>query len=250
MRTTSTKAAKFGEIKNADWFVNALQGGVEAVKINRRKRKRGGMTAFMIAAGLLALFIWLDVITRPVIKGVIEYQAKVFATRLINEAMEWQLDASGVSYSNLIAITRGTDGDVTSIEADMAQINRLKTQLSLAVVDRLENEKDREIQLPVGTMVGNQFTSGRGPVITIKIIPTGYVQSEIQNRLSAAGINQTLHQIMLKISVQIIAVMPGYNVKTETSTNFTIAETVIVGNIPQGYASIETGVATFSPIEK
>ena len=219
------------------------------MRLNKKRRKSGGTTAFMVFAGMLALIIWLDVITRPVIKGVIEYHAKVFATRLLNEAMEQQLEVSEIGYGNLVAITRGANGDVMSIEADMAEINRLKTQLSLAVVDRLENEKDREIQLPVGTMIGNQFTSGRGPQVTIKIIPTGYVQSEIQNRLSSAGINQTLHQIMLNVSVQIIAVTPGYNIRTETSTNFPIAETVIVGRIPQGYASIETGVATFAPIQ-
>ncbi|MCL2033850.1 MAG: sporulation protein YunB [Oscillospiraceae bacterium] len=219
------------------------------MRLNKKRKRSGWTSAFMITAGFLALFIWLDVITRPVIKGVIEYHAKVFATRLLNEAMELQLEESEVGYGSLVAITRGENGDVMSIEADMAQINRLKTQLNLAVVDRLENEKNREIQLPVGTIVGNQFTSGRGPEITIKIIPTGYVQSEIQNRLSSAGINQTLHQIMLKVSVQVIAVMPGYNVRTETSTNFPIAETVIVGRIPQGYASIETGAATFAPIQ-
>ncbi len=204
---------------------------------------------FVIMAGFLAVAIWIDYSIRPVVSEVIEYQAKVFASRLINDAMMEELERAGLEYDNLVKISRDENGEVTSIEADMVQINRLKSRMGSSVVKKLEETDNREIFVPIGTILGNQFTSGRGPDIGIRIVPTGYAQTEIFNQFTSAGINQTHHQLMLNVSVQVVAILTGYSVKTDTQTSFCIAETVIVGDIPNGYASINGSATAFAPFE-
>lgn len=214
-----------------------------------KKKRRGLAVVFIIVAALVAFEIWLDSTMRPVIESIASYQARVFAARLINEAMLSQMEKDDISYDKLVHITYSENGEITSIEADMAKINRFKSRVSGAVIEKLEKSGNQSISVPIGTLVGNQFTSGRGPLVEIKVVPAGYVQAEIYNEFAAAGINQTMHQIMLQITVRMTAVLPGYSVQSEMLTNFCIAETVIIGKIPQGYASLGSGAAMYSPVD-
>ena len=72
-------------------------------------------------------------------------------------------------------------------------------------------------------------------------MPAGYVRSSLSHRFDAAGINQTRHQIMLRLDASIIAVLPGYTTSTEVSTDFLLAETVIVGTSPDSFTQVLTG---------
>lgn len=224
----------------------------EVAALKRRKRRGGrrgmraatgrsqvGVVLLFVAAVLLGAMLFLHARLRPVIESVATYQAKVYAAKTINAAMLAQLETADVDYDGLVQVTQNKDGMVTSIQSDMVKINRLKSYVSRSVAADLESRKEESVFVPLGTLLGNEWTSGRGPKIEIRILPTGYVQSEIYNQFTSAGINQTHHEVMLRVTVQMIAILPGYSVKTETSSNFCIGETVIVGTIPEAFTQIE-----------
>ena len=216
----------------------------------RRTHRRPGRDPFRPSGGswrpklLLAIVIalaltWaLDSHIRPIIRNMASYQVKVFASRSINRALLNELDTSGIRYDELVHVTQNDKGMVTSVQSDMVKINSLKARVGQSVVSDLEAMNRSSIFVPLGTLLGNEFFSGRGPKIEIKVIPTGYVQSEIFNQFTSAGINQTHHQVMLRITVQMIVILPGYSVQTETTSNFCVAETVIVGTIPEAFTQI------------
>lgn len=197
---------------------------------------------------LAALIFLTNTSLRPVVEEMVSHKTQVYATQLINSAMLEQLEHADFSYDRLVKTARDETGEIKSLETDMLQINRLKSMLGKDIAEKLELSGNQKISIPVGTIIGNEFTSGLGPLIEVRVTPIGYVQTEIYNRFSSAGINQTLHQIMLRVTVQMISVLPGYRVKTETQTSFCIAETVIVGEIPQGYANFADSTAAFAPI--
>lgn len=206
-----------------------------------------GLLAVLAACALLAALI--DWQIRPVIESMAAYQVKVFAFKIVNDAVMEELSGDKADYADFIELSRRGDGEVTSIRTDMMAINLLKARMSRRIAAELEKKDNHSLFVPVGTLLGNQLTSGRGPLMEIKILPTGYVQSEITHRFTSAGINQTLHQLMLNTNIHITAIIPGYSVRTETSTNFCIAETIIVGQIPDSFAQLELGNApVFSKI--
>lgn len=217
-------------------------------KRSNRRRHRGLRVGLVVIASVTAILLLADMTIRPAVEELVMYQAKVFATRLINAAMVEQLESESFEYERFVDITRDENGEIKSIEADMSQINRLKSKVSSGVSQKLDDPANRALSMPIGTIIGNELTSGRGPLVEIRMVPAGYVQTEIYNRFTAAGINQTLHQIMLGVTVQMTAVLPGYRIRTETQTSFCIAETVIVGQIPQGYAVIGETPALFAPV--
>lgn len=201
----------------------------------RGKRLLLGCLGLLILAGLG----WYQL--RPAVESMVAYQARVFAVRLINSAILAELDRAGADYGALVQITRSAGGNVTSIQADMAAINRLKAQVSDAVVRELEEMGTASLQVRLGTLVGNELTAGRGPPVEIRVHPVGYVETNLTSRFGAAGINQTHHQISLSVSVEMEGILPGYRVRCQTTADYLIAETVIVGEIPDTYLGLDAG---------
>ena len=68
----------------------------------------------------------------------------------------------------------------------------------------------------------------------------GSSSSEFRNQFETAGINQTRHQIILQIDVTISILLPGFTTATNVSSAVTVAETVIVGSVPESYTYFHT----------
>ena len=92
--------------------------------------------------------------------------------------------------------------------------------------------EEQQIAIALGTLSGVQLLSGRGPDVHLRVEPAGYLTSEVENRFESAGINQTRHQIMLLLDMRVMAIIPGYTTSTEIHTEYCLAETVIVGTVP------------------
>ena len=67
---------------------------------------------------------------------------------------------------------------------------------------------------------------------------------QLRNQFASAGVNQTHHQVMLDIQTHVLFITPDSYEPTEVNTSICIAETVIVGEVPQAYAGITTGEIT------
>ncbi|MDF3005769.1 MAG: yunB [Oscillospiraceae bacterium] len=191
----------------------------------------------LIVFGLLAL---IDAQIRPMIKSMAAYQAKVYATRVINEAIGAQLTGNTVSYDSLVKVTTDNNGRVTSVQTDMVRLNLLKATMTDAASQQLALLQSQTIRIPLGTLLGWQLLSGRGPKIEFKIVPAGFVQSQLNHRFDSAGINQTRHQIVMQLDANIIAILPGYTAASEISSSLILAETVIVGVSPESFTQVLT----------
>ena len=188
---------------------------------------------------LVSLAFWtIDSAMRPAVESMSTHQAILFATQSVNDAMLRELSQNGVAYSDIITITHNSAGEVTAVSTNVTEIARLQTRLTQGVLEELAQQEISQVQIPLGTLFGEQIFSGRGPLITIRIVPVGSVQTYLSNEFIGAGINQTLHRIMLVTEMQIQTIFPGYTVTTDTITKYSIAETIIVGQVPEGFTVI------------
>lgn len=212
-----------------------------AMSYSRRQRLSLRLRAVLLVGLLVAGAVAVDARIRPLIQSMAAYQAKVFATRAINDSIAGQMAEEQVGYEGLVRLTSGPDGRVSSVQTDMVRLNQLKATLTNAVSDRMDALNDQIVNIPLGTLVGGQIFSGRGPLVEFRVVPAGYVRSELTHRFDSAGINQTRHQIALHIDASIIALLPGYTTTTEISTDVILAETVIVGMSPESFTKVVTG---------
>ena len=202
-------------------------------------RKLGArlIAAALILTGLLLL---TDLSFRPVVEKVNAYECHAAVARIINEAVLSELEKSGADYSKLVYLTTNNDGEVISVESNVMNINRLKT----SVADRIEREIERlsaiEIQIPIGTLMGIQLLHGRGFNVGMSVKPLGYASTSVISEFTQAGINQTRHRIIIEISANVDAVIPGFSTEVPVTTSIVAAETVIVGRVPDAYTHVIT----------
>ena len=83
------------------------------------------------------------------------------------------------------------------------------------------------------------FWRGVGPRLTVKITPVGTVNTDYKTEFLSSGINQTRHRIYIEIKSKMSVVAPFTNETVEVITNVNVAETVLIGNVPQTFYNIE-----------
>ena len=108
------------------------------------------------------------------------------------------------------------------------------------VLERLGQVSASELAVPLGTLTGSPLLAGRGPKLTVKMETMGTAAATFRDKFTAAGINQTKHQILLDVDVYVTILLPGITTYTKVSNEISVAETVIVGSVPQTYTYFST----------
>ncbi|MDD3303900.1 MAG: sporulation protein YunB [Clostridia bacterium] len=144
-----------------------------------------------------------------------------------------------VKYDNLINIEKDSRNRVTSLSANVMEMNRISTLVAKQVQDELSNHIESEILLPLGSIIGSNLLGGYGPKISIKILPVGEVEAKFKSSFESAGINQTRHSIIIEVCSYVRTISPIYSDTQKYINDIVVAETVIVGDIPEAYYDIQ-----------
>ena len=208
----------------------------------KRMPRRGFplLIAAVIAVAVLLLSLtYINNHLRPIITQMAQTQVDRLASRIINQAIVKRITDDGVTYGSLVYFEKDIYGHITALKTDIIAINRLKADITEEVLSSLERADTSMLAIPIGNLINSDVLSGRGPRIPLKIVPLGTVSASFSNQFSSAGINQTRHQIMMDITVDISVLLPGYQVGTQVGTQVSIAETVIVGAVPDSYFQMD-----------
>ena len=211
------------------------------MKIDLSKlRRRLGVKLIGTAVMLLGFAGILQLMIRPNIVNVCEYNSKAVTISLIDDAVNERLVELGddADYSNLVKLSYTSDGKVASIESNTKLINRIKNDMLTEINDRLMKGETENVDLTVGTLSGIPLFHGSGPTVRMEVEPKGYADAVFISEFTDAGLNQTLHRMIMRTTVSVTAFIPMYSVETKVSGDFLIAETVIVGNVPESFTHV------------
>jgi sporulation protein YunB len=191
----------------------------------------------LLAVLIVAVTVWkyAEYRMRPIIASMAEAHAKSIGAKVVSEAISEEIEANDISYDDLISFEKDENGRIAALKTDIIMINRLKSNLSVVILDKLSNIDDINLYIPVGNLINGEFLSGRGPKIEVILIPVGSVTTNITNVFTSAGINQTRHQIMLDAYVTVSIIMPFAVESVDVMMSVAIAETIIVGEVPNVY---------------
>ena len=214
----------------------------------RRRLDRRGLVRFMalfLSALLLTLVLSGTARMPPLLESLATTRVSNTVNRIIFEAVNEAIQEGDVSYEELISVEKDNDGKITAVHSNMAAFNRLQAQILDIILARIDQVSARELSIPVGTLTGSALLAGRGPRISVRMESVGSSSAKFENRFESAGINQTNHQIVLKVDVKVSILLPGYTTATTVSTSVTVAETVIVGSVPETYTYFSTVPDTY-----
>lgn len=177
----------------------------------------------------------------PVLEAKASSQATNLMTQAIDIAVDNCLQENNLTYGDFVTITTDSVGKVTSLTSNTAANGRFKRQVVEAVTRQLSNLDSDALGVPLGTLTGQPLLLGAGPSVRVNVDSVGGVTADYANSFTSAGINQTLHRVCLEISATVYLFLPGEILPVSVSSSVCVAETVIVGETPDTYLSLDKG---------
>lgn len=199
-----------------------------------RRLLRLGVIVVLI---LTAVFLVLEKNLTQVILDIAYANAYSLAVKVINSAVD-KVMRSGVTYEELINVRMSNEGKVTMLQANTVRMNELATQTALEAQEKLQDAKNQVVHVPLGAALGISFLAGFGPGIPVKILPVGAVSTQYTTEFESAGINQTRLKIILVLRTTVRMVIPTGSRQVEITNNISIAEGIIVGEVPQTFVDV------------
>lgn len=205
-----------------------------------RKRKQIYYKLIKIVSFVLIFCVFAYIIDsriRPIVKMKVIDCARTDTTIILNNTLLEEIDKLNISYNDFAKIIRSEDNLITSIEINSIAVNSFKAMLATAITKAVEEIDEFEFSIAVGTLLGPEMFNETGPRIPFKVSSSKFVDTEIKSSFEEAGINQTIHRMLLCVKTNIACYFPGYFVTTDVEMKLTLAETVIIGDVPKFYSN-------------
>ncbi|MEQ2455105.1 sporulation protein YunB [Flavonifractor hominis] len=207
----------------------------------RKPGRRGGgillSAVFGIGMALLVIGL-LDSALRPTVVALAQSRVENTVTGIINRAVTDTLTAEAISYSELVTLEKNEAGQVTVLTTDSARLNVLRTEILEDILCEVKSLDGQDLGIPLGSLTGLSSASNLGPNIPVRVLTAATPSADFRNVFTSAGINQTLHQIMLEVQVEVTLLIPGGTVETVVEAQVCAAETLLVGSVPETYLEL------------
>lgn len=200
-------------------------------------RRLGKILRFIIIFLVLSMvgLLLFRIKYNDAIRSLAETQVKNTTSDLINDAIDRQIEDGTIQYDRMVYFEKDLDGRITALKTNMSEVNRLKTDILNLINDEILALSTDDIGVPLGSLFLPELLSGRGPSIPVEILSIRNSDASFSSNFSEAGINQTLQQMNMHVSVDVTILVLGQTNSFTISSQVIVAETIIVGDVPDTY---------------
>ena len=200
----------------------------------RVRRRRFFRRALLMALLGALLFLLADRNFKPLVFSLAEARSAAMASQVLQGALAEALE-DGVAYDQLMNVRMDERGQVALLSANTMRMNQLADKAGKAALRRLGNMSSERVSVPLGAALGITLFAGSGPGVPVSIVPIGSISTDFATEFEACGINQTRHKVYLQVTASIRIVIPTGAKTTQVSANMLVAESIIVGAVPEGF---------------
>jgi len=176
---------------------------------------------------------------QDVIRELARIQVMNSTSDLTNDAIAKQMADGIIQYDRIVYFEKDLNGKITALKTNISEVNRLKTDILNIINDEILALDTSDIGIPLGSLILPEFFSGKGPVIPVHILSIRNSDAVFSSDFHQAGINQTLHQLNMEVSVDVAVLVLAKTESFTVTSEVVVAETVIVGDVPQTF--LQTG---------
>lgn len=213
----------------------AVYSGLKLQKLPNVKLRR--LRLLLCIGVFLAFLLIVSLFLRKLSCEIAMSDAVDAVTYAINDSVSRTMRAHDYDYDWFVTLDKDETGGITAITTNTQHINLLTAELLQDIVSSADNQ-ELDIRIPLGNLLGSNLLLGKGPEIPVRIIMLTSSFVRFDNDLISTGINQSRHVITLKANVDIDILIPWATVSTTVESDVLIAETVIVGRVPETYVSV------------
>lgn len=201
-----------------------------------RRRPIPNAYALMYALSISAL---LSLLLGLGLRNLVRQYAQTAASDHVQQAIAAVISEkmSGYGYDYFVTLEKDAGGGVTAVTTDTAHINALSAELIYELA-KASSDGRLDMRIPAGSLFRSALLSGRGPLIPIRVVLLTTSAVNFNGEFQSAGINQTKHRIMLNVSVGVNLLIPWGSVSQTVGAELLVAETVIVGRVPESYINL------------
>lgn len=205
----------------------------------RKRLKTFGIILLLCMGVLIAGFFSLRSKYRLVIGDLAQTSVKNATSDLANDAVAQQIENGNIQYDRIVYFEKDINGRITALKTNIGEVNHLKTDVLNIINGRILALDAADIGIPIGSLFLPEFFSGKGPAIPVHILAIRNSDATFSSNFIQAGINQTLHQLVMEVNVEAAVLVLGETSTFQVSSQIVVAETVIVGEVPNTF--IQTG---------
>lgn len=205
----------------------------------RKRLKTFGIILLLCLGVLIAGFFSLRSKYRLVIGDLAQTSVKNATSDLANDSVAQQIENGNIQYDRIVYFEKDINGRITALKTNIGEVNRLKTDILNIINGRILALDAADIGIPIGSLFLPEFFSGKGPAIPVHILAIRNSDATFSSNFIQAGINQTLHQLVMEVNVEAAVLVLGETSTFQVSSQIVVAETVIVGEVPNTF--IQTG---------
>lgn len=154
----------------------------------------------------------------------------------VNRVVARVLSQEDFSSRRYVCFEKNDAGEISAVSADMSAVNALSAEILENVIGTAEN-RTLTVKIPAGNLSGVSLLMGRGPAVPVEILMLTSSRVGFDNSIVSAGINQTKHRILLTVCVDIDVIVPWGTRSTQVQSQVLIADTIVVGQVPETFVS-------------
>lgn len=196
-------------------------------------------TLIIILVAAVILFVLFRVKYAAILRTLAETQVRNSTSDLINDSIDRQIASGNIQYDRIVYFEKDLNGRITALKTNMSEVNRLKTSILNTINDEILALDTADLGIPIGSMFLPEILAGKGPAIPVEIIAIRNSEATFSSNFSEAGINQTLQQLVMEISVDVAVLVLGDTSSFTVTSQVVVAETIIVGDVPETF--LQTG---------
>lgn len=178
---------------------------------------------------------------KPIMMALCDAQARIIASETINNTIKDEF-GNKISYDDIMTIKTDKEGNIVMIQANTVELNRIGSQIAIGIQNRIAGIGGRGVKIPLGILFKNDLLAYYGPKITFKMQPMGSTLASYRSDFKSAGINQTRQIIYLDVTANVQVIIPLSRNSISITSSIPIAESIIVGKVPNTYANFPGGL--------
>ncbi len=206
-----------------------------STETKQRKSKTG---FFAVTLVLLLVLAAISMFLRDLSTKIAVSDAVDIVTKTVNDSINKVIGEGVYGFDYFVSLVKDESGNITAITSDMAHINTLSTEILNSVIESTENGTI-EVKIPAGNLTGFNLLMGKGPDVTVDIVMLTSSRVDFKNDIVSSGINQAKYQLILEVTIDIDVLVPWGTKSASTVTEVIVADTVIVGKVPETYLNME-----------
>ena len=211
-----------------------MKGKIYYLQKKHKKRRKIVALSFLLFI-IVSILLYIFCVVNPVVTEATRATILSLSTSAVSDAVYDVLVETGTTYDDLVEIIYDSNGNIDLISVDTVVVNRLARRFYQEAQVYLDNMGKNGIDIALGTFTGLPFLIGVGPTFNIKLVTVGAMSAYFRSSFVGEGINQTVHSLYVELHASVSLILPAYSETVDSVTEFLVAESVIVGDVPDVY---------------